>query len=74
MRKAPYLVLLAFLAVGCSGGDSAGNGEYKAPTAAETQKKMADIDADPHMPPQAKAIQKAMLQQNGSGQKSMGGK
>jgi hypothetical protein len=72
--KAAQLFLAAvtaFVIVGC-GQDSVGNTSEPAPTAADIKKRVADIDARTDMPPQAKAMAKAMAERNGTGQKGMG--
>lgn len=70
----PLLFAAAFFAAGCASNESAGNGVYKAPTKAEIDQQIAAIDANTHMPPQAKAMQKAQLMRNGTGQSSQNGK
>ncbi|RYG27911.1 hypothetical protein EON81_29385 [bacterium] len=72
------LVLVALIgAAGCSSEDtSAGNGVWTPPADAEADRKakIAAIDANPNMPPQAKEIAKAQLMRNGTGQKTQNGK
>jgi hypothetical protein len=68
------LVGSAFLVLGCAEDQGSGNAHQEAPTKASVDAEIAKIDADPNMPPQAKAMRKAMLQQGGTGQKSMPGK
>lgn len=63
-----FLSLLTLaVAAGCS-QESAGETNYVAPSKADVDKQIAAIDADPNLPPQAKAMKKAMLQKNGTGQ------
>jgi hypothetical protein len=62
---------LAFVIVGC-GQDSVGNTNQPAPTAADVEKRVAEIDARTDMPPQAKEMAKAMARRNGTGQPGMG--
>lgn len=62
--------LVAFILIGCEPND-VGNPNSQPPTQAEIEAEIKMIDADTKMPPQAKAMRKAMLQRNGTGQKTM---
>lgn len=62
--------LVSLLLGGCQPND-VGNPNAKAPTQADIEAEIKMIDADTKMPPQAKAMRKAFLQRNGSGQKAM---
>jgi hypothetical protein len=57
---------------GCSNTEGVGNTNEKPPTQADIDKQLADIDANDKMPPQAKAMAKANILRNGSGQKQQG--
>ena len=72
MKKISILAicLISLLVVGCQPND-VGNPNAKAPTQADIEAEIKMIDADTKMPPQAKAMRKAMLQRNGTGQKAM---
>lgn len=64
------LCLAALVAVGCQKTD-VGQSDAKPPTQADIDAQIKKVDEDPNLPPQAKAMKKAMLQGNGTGQKSM---
>lgn len=59
------VILLA--SAGCGDG-SVGNTNQKPPTEAEIEQQIKEIEADPNMPDQAKAIRINMLRQNGGRQ------
>jgi len=64
----------ALLTLGCDNTQGSGNPNYTGLTQADIDKQKAEIDANESMPPQAKAMAKAMLDRNGTGQKEMPGK
>lgn len=70
--KVVVLLVVAMGIFGCSGADGVGNANEKPPSQADIDKQIKEIDANPNIPPQAKAIQKGMLQKGGTGQKSQG--
>jgi hypothetical protein len=73
MKVWTYLLALLVTGVtvaGCEPQD-VGNANFKPPTQEEIEADIKRIEADPNMPPQAKAMAINQLRQNGSGQKSM---
>ena len=65
-----FFGLLALtLVLGCGDGSS-GNPNAKPPTAEEIEQQIKEVEADPNMPDQAKAMRIQMLRQNGGSQGS----